>query len=76
MEYSCPHLKGPDVTENRVVGNKKNQKKMFSSADLMCKHLNAAERFNVSYQRTNVASEDSVGKFVNLPLRVCAVFDC
>lgn len=22
VEYTCPHLKGPDVTENRVVGNK------------------------------------------------------
>lgn len=48
VKYSCPHLKGPDDTENRVIGNKKNQGKMFSSADLMCKHLNAAERFNMT----------------------------
>jgi len=30
MEYSCPQLKGPDVTENTVVANRKSKGECFA----------------------------------------------
>lgn len=48
MEYSCPQLKGPDVTENRVVANQQSKGGCFAPQILHARTSMQPKWFNVT----------------------------